>query len=526
MSFCSTKIFQTRLFAAIRDISECICNFNRPERDVLADVVNIMEQRFGVYATRIILSGEDVSDIIVACCEELNAVAESKSKKNSSRGPGISRKVRASGEPVILTGIKTNSVYSKCRRMSNYLKDNKSSTLVCVPIVYNGCCIGTLSSMFDDNPASDFSIEQNTLSIIAGLIANVVSSKRELILEKQRLANENISLRSLLEQQSGKPIIIGNSPAVKQVLDKVRQVAGYDTNVLLLGESGTGKELIAEAIHSQSVRAGKPLIKINCSAITTTLFESELFGHVKGAFTGAEIDRSGYIAKAEGGTLFFDEIGDFSSVIQVKLLRFFQERQYQKVGSNELIDADVRFIFATNLDMEDLVKSGKFREDLWYRISGFCISIPPLRQRVEDILPLANYYLAKYSKTSAKNINGFSSQSVDKLLSHQWSGNIRELQNWVEYAVLTCRGSVIESINLPDGRQKNIGLEDISMTLKDRLRLLEQDIVINSITAHDYHIESAAKTLGISARMLNYKIKDWKISIPRKRNPRQNNKDA
>ncbi len=516
--FCSTKVFQTRLFAAIRDISECICNFNRPEKDVLSDVIYIMEQRLGVYATRIILSGEKDSDIVVACCEELNSVANNKTEKDHSKGPGISRKVRTSGQPEIITGINTNSVYSKCRRMSNYIKDHQSSTLICVPIIYNGRCIGTLSSMFDDNPASDFTIEQNTLSIIAGLIANIVSSKRELIMEKQQLANENDSLRSQLEHQAGKLVIIGNSLAIRQVLDMVRQVAGYDTNVLLLGESGTGKELIAEAIHHHSSRSDKPIVKINCTAITGTLFESELFGHVKGAFTGADNEHDGYIARAEGGTLFFDEIGDFSPEIQVKLLRFFQERQYQKVGSNKLMNADVRFIFATNLDIEAMVKSGKFREDLWYRINSFCISIPSLSERVEDILPLANYFLTGFCQSCAKNISGFSPQAVDILLSHKWSGNIRELQNWIEYAVLTCRGNTVEAGNLPDSSQKSSGNNDkVNIALKERMRLFEQDIVLNSLAANDYHIESAAKSLGITARMLNYKVKDWKIKIPRKR---------
>ena len=520
-SFCGAKIFQARLFAAIHDISECICNFNRSDKDALADVISIMEKRLGNYGSRIIMACEADNDIVITCCDELNSVENSSNRKGKKGGPGISRKVRQTGEPAIITGIESNSVYAKCRRMSNHINAKTSSTLICVPIIYDGQCVGTLSSMFDDNPESDFSIEQNSLSIIAGLIANVVSSKRKLVLEKQQLAKENSDLRSLLSQQEGKPVIIGNSPAIQQVLAKVRQVAGYDTNVLLLGDSGTGKELIAETIHYQSSRASKPLVKINCTAVSSTLFESELFGHIKGAFTGAENDHEGYIAKAEGGTLFFDEIGEFSPEIQVKLLRFIQERQYQKVGSNELITADVRFVFATNRDMDEMVKSGVFREDLWYRISGFCINIPPLRERKEDIIPLANYYLVKYSRICGKDILGISDNAIDVLLANKWNGNIRELQNWIEYGVLTCRGNVLEVDNLPGDAGDDLDSGQVNITLKERLKAFEQDIVLNTVAANNNHIESAAKSLGISARMLNYKIKDWNISIKRKRHNKE-----
>ena len=217
---------------------------------------------------------------------------------------------------------------------------------------------------------------------------------------------------------------------------KIHQVAASDTTVLIRGESGTGKELVASAIHYTSPRAKKPFVKVNCAALNENLLESELFGHEKGAFTGASVRRAGRLEEAEGGTLFLDEIGDFSPAIQVKLLRVLQEREFERVGSNQTLKANVRIIAATNQDLEARSSEGQFRQDLYYRINVFPIMLPPLRERKDDILLLADHFVAKYAKKMGKDVRRISTPAINMMLAYHWPGNVRELENCIEYAVL------------------------------------------------------------------------------------------
>lgn len=507
-------IFQARLLSVIREVSEIICNFNRHEYDILTDVINIIESKLETYGTRIVLSSSDQKDLVVACCHELTGdVADT--QDNFKELDIISRKVRTSGHPVVICDVPDGLVTHYCKKSSKNTDRVQTSTLICIPIIYQGKCSGSLSCMLNSNPENDFSYELNGLSIIAGLIANVVSSQRELLRERQLLQSDNDRLRSLLSLPESNISVVGESASMRAVLDRAKQVAVYNTTIFLQGESGTGKELIADAIHFQSERSGNAIVKLNCSALNSSLFESELFGHVKGAFTGADQDHFGYISQAEGGTLFFDEVADFSPEIQVKLLRFIQERKYQPVGSSKDVEANVRIVVASRMNLPELVGKGKFREDLWYRINGFIISIPPLRERREDILPLANYYLKRYARNADKDITSFSQQAIDALLNHSWPGNVRELQNWIEYAILTCSDDIIEFWNLPPARDCDKVESYKPETLKHRLSSIEKEIVLTALRTHGNHIHSAAKELGITARMLNYKIKEWDIDITR-----------
>ncbi|MBD3166084.1 AAA domain-containing protein, partial [bacterium] len=237
--------------------------------------------------------------------------------------------------------------------------------------------------------------------------------------------------------------IIGNSNEMQAVYQRIHQVARSETTVVIRGESGTGKELVASAIHYSSDRADKPFIKVNCAALSENLLESELFGHEKGAFTGALYQRAGRIEEAEGGTLFLDEIGDFSPAIQVKLLRVLQEREYERVGSNATVKADVRIIAATNRDLEADVEDGRFRQDLYYRINVFPIYIPALRDRREDILQLVDYFAAKYARQMGKDIHRISTEAINMMVAYHWPGNVRELENCIEHAVLLSNDGVV-----------------------------------------------------------------------------------
>src|SRR6266478_6444791 len=315
-----------------------------------------------------------------------------------------------------------------------------------VPLVVGGKSIGTLNvGSTERNQYSDEDLEtlQETANQVALAVANMLSYE-EIVELKGRLENENVCLQEEIRTEHNFEEIIGNSPALLAALRKVEQVAPTDSTVLINGETGTGKELIARAIHDRSARKNRPLLKVNCSAISAGLVESELFGHVKGAFTGAFERHIGRFELADGGTIFLDEIGELPLGTQVKLLRVLQEREFEPVGSNRPVKVDVRVIAATNRNLPESIKAGDFRSDLYYRLNVFPIDVPPLRQRGTDISQIAMFFLARFSKKFGKKIQGMPRATVDRLMSYSWPGNIRELQNVIERAVILSQSSVLE----------------------------------------------------------------------------------
>lgn len=267
--------------------------------------------------------------------------------------------------------------------------------------------------------------------------------------ERKQLVSENVQLKQNIDEISRFHEIVGNSPAILRVLEQVQLVSQSDTNVLIRGASGTGKELLARAIHAGSPRRYMPIVVVNCGALSEGVLESELFGHEKGAFTGAHYRRKGKLEMADGGTLFLDEIGDISLKTQVDLLRVLEDRKISRVGGNTLIPVDFRLIAATNRDLEAMVADGRFREDLYYRLNVFSITIPPLRERREDIPPLAEHFLQKFAHTMNKPVTGFSREAMNLMTAYEWPGNVRELQNAVERAVLVCKTKEIAPADLP-----------------------------------------------------------------------------
>ena len=315
-----------------------------------------------------------------------------------------------------------------------------------VPLIVGGRSIGTLNvGSTERNQYSDEDLEtlEETANQVALAVANMLSYE-EIVELKGRLENENVYLQEEIRTEHNFEEIIGNSPALLAVLRKVEQVAPTDSTVLINGETGTGKELIARAIHDRSARKNRPLLKVNCSAISAGLVESELFGHVKGAFTGAFERHIGRFELADGGTIFLDEIGELPLGTQVKLLRVLQEREFEPVGSNRPVKVDVRVIAATNRNLPESIKAGDFRSDLYYRLNVFPIDVPSLRQRGSDISQIAMFFLARFSKKFGKKIQGMPRATVDRLISYPWPGNIRELQNVIERAVILSQSSVLE----------------------------------------------------------------------------------
>jgi DNA-binding NtrC family response regulator len=329
-------------------------------------------------------------------------------------------------------------------------------------------------------------------------------------LRHQNLEVENVAMRQQLQTKFGLENIVGQSPAMREVFDIVRQVASSRATVLLLGESGTGKELIAKAIHQLSPRAKLPMVTVHCAALPATLLESELFGHEKGAFTGAHEKRVGRFEQAQGGTLFLDEIGEIDPTLQVKLLRFLGERTFERVGSNKTLTADVRLITATNKNLEDQVKAGKFREDLFFRLRVVEIKLPPLRERKEDLPLLAKTFLNEFAMENSKKVNDFTPDAFEALMNYPWPGNVRELRTAVESAVVLSRGERISLRDLPATIREAEGASSHPARLPAQADLTvaeaEKRLIIRALKECDSNRTLAAGKLGMSRRTLHRKL--------------------
>jgi Nif-specific regulatory protein len=303
---------------------------------------------------------------------------------------------------------------------------------------------------------------------------------------------------------------------MKHVYDQVSQVARSNATVLLRGESGTGKEMIANAIHYNSLRSKRPLVKLNCAALPDTLIEAELFGHEKGAFTGADRFKKGRFELAEGGTLFLDEIGDLPLQTQIKLLRVLQEREFERLGGTETIKTNIRLITATNKNLEEAIAKGEFREDLYYRLNVFTIFLPPLRERRSDILLLAEHFLEKYEQEHGKRIRRISTPAIDMLMAYHFPGNVRELENAIERAVLVCDANVIHGHHLPPTLQTaEVSGTVTNLTLKSAVEAFEKAMIQDTLKSTRGNIAKAARQLDSTERILAYKIKSYGIDTRR-----------
>jgi two-component system response regulator HydG len=332
-------------------------------------------------------------------------------------------------------------------------------------------------------------------------------------LEGRRLRGEATELRARLREKLRFDNIVGSSPAMQAVLDIVAQVGPTKASVLITGESGTGKELVAQAIHQTSPRHAEPFVKLHCASLAETILESELFGHEKGAFTGAQGRREGRFMQADGGTLFLDEIGEISPAIQVKLLRFLQEKTFERVGGNETLKVDVRIIAATNRDLAAEVATGGFREDLFYRLNVVNVEVPPLRARPGDLMPLATHFLKRFAKENGKPIEGFGDDAVKRIMGYRWPGNVRELENVIERAVVLCDGRELTAKHLPEGvgTSGRGGVHIPGSTLEE----IERHAILTTLEACGAHTAKAAEMLGMSVRKIQYKLHEYGVVFQR-----------
>jgi len=426
-------------------------------------------------------------------------------------GEGITGRVIETGKGVAIPKISDEPMFLD-RTASRKTKQIQELSYICVPVKKGNQVIGALSV---DRPFEEsYSLKEGKklMSVVATMIAQHVVNLETIRLEKEQLREENQRLRKELENKYRITNIIGNSNKMREVYQMISQVSKSNATVLIRGESGTGKELTANSIHYNSNRAKNAFIKVNCASLPANLIESELFGHEKGAFTGAIKKKLGKFELAHMGTIFLDEIGSISLDVQVKLLRILQEKEFERVGGHKTIKADVRIVAATNKNLEQAVEDETFRGDLYYRLNVFPIYMPPLRERKTDILLLADYFLEKYAKENNKDIRRFSTPAIDMLMEYHWPGNVRELENCIERAVLLCEEGVIHSYHLPPTLQTGVESDTLpALSLEDAVGNLEREMIIDALKNTRGNISLAAKILRTTVRKFSYKAEKYDV---------------
>jgi Nif-specific regulatory protein len=427
-------------------------------------------------------------------------------------GEGVTGKVIESGKAVAIPKISQEPHFLN-RTMIRRSRPSQEISFICVPIKKGKQIIGAISvdKPYDESYALKGG--EHLMQVIATMIAHHVINLETIRVEKEKLRDENRRLRRELKNKYSINNIVGNSNKMREVFQMISQVSGSNANVLVRGESGTGKELVANSIHYNSPRAKGPFVKVNCAALPANLIESELFGHEKGAFTGAIKQKMGKFELADKGTIFLDEIGSIGLDVQVSLLRILQEREFERVGGHRTIKTDVRVVAATNKNLEQAVEEESFRGDLYYRLNVFPIYMPPLRERKTDILLLADFFLEKYARENSKDIRRFSTPAIDMMMDYHWPGNVRELENCIERAVLLCEGGVVHSYHLPPTLQTGLESDTLSvLSMEEAVAKLEREMLIDALKNCRGNVTKAAALLKTTVRKFSYKAKRYNLS--------------
>lgn len=495
----------------LQEISQALVSVNAEE--ALNQVLNILSEKLGMTRGTIVLLDAN-GELTIQVAHGLNE--EQKLKGRYKVGEGVTGKVVETGKPMVIPKISEEKLF--LNRTGSRDEESKNLTsFVCVPIKMGNIIMGAFSVDKLFSKDTSFDEDLRLLTIISSMIAQAIRMGNEFKEQREKLQSENIHLKQELREKYNITNIIGNSSKMLAVYEQINQVAQSNATVLIRGESGTGKELAAHAIHYNSLRSEKPFVKINLAALPESLIETELFGHEKGAFTDAHQSRIGRFEKANGGTIFLDEIGDLSPAMQVKLLRVLQEKEIERVGGSETIAVNVRIIAATNRDLEKAIIENKFREDLYYRLNVFSIFLPPLRERKTDIVLLANHFINKFAQENAKDIRRISTPAIDMLMAYHWPGNVRELENVIERAVLLCKDKVIHGYHFPPTLQSSEYQKETidELGLKDLVSNYEKELIIENLKRTRGNCSKAAKLLKTTERIFNYKVKQFDLD-PRK----------
>ncbi len=496
-----------------------------PLNSIMYKVLQILEHQAGMKRGMISILSSEGEKLVV---DIAYGIGDNEKQRGIYKlGEGVTGQVAKTGKPVIVPKIREDESFLN---RTGARKDIPPEDLafLCVPVKFGSSVLGALSV---DRVAVQEEItlegELTFLQTVADLIARTVDQRRKEQELLSALRRENHELRLILENRGRPDEMIGNSGSMREVYRYIAQVAPSSTTVLIRGETGTGKELVARAIHQKSAFREGPFIAVNCAALPESLLESELFGHEKGAFTGAHMTRIGKFEAAHNGTLFLDEIGELSPSAQGRLLRAIQEREFQRIGGVEPIHVKVRLITATNRDLERDVIDNKFREDLFYRLNVFTIVLPPLKERGADVLLLADHFVKKYSNLHRKAIERISTPAIEMLSGYSWPGNVRELENVIERAVLVAEANVIEGHDMPPSVQQSAqGFTPLSGDFETRVNAYERELIIDALKDTGGNQTEAAKILGTTKRIIQYKIEKLQIDYRKFRSSKGNGNNS
>lgn len=420
-------------------------------------------------------------------------------------GEGIAGWVAEHSQSLIVNDVETDSrFYGEISRSIGF----PTYSILAVPMLVRDTCVGVLEIINKKDKKYFTQEDLQWLEIFAVQAAIAIENARYL----ERAREEIGYLREQIDIDKGYHVLVSASPLIKEKLELIERVAPTDSSVLILGESGVGKELFAEQLHLRSSRRTGPFVRVNCAALPEGLLESELFGHVKGAFTDAVQNRRGRFELADGGTIFLDEIGDLPLKLQAKLLRVLQQKTFERVGSSETVTVDVRIVAATNRDIETLVEKGEFRSDLYYRLNVLPLYVPPLRQRKEDIPALADHFLKKFGRETKKQFRGFTDQAMELMLSYAWPGNVRELENAVERSCVIAKDQCIGVQDLLLGGRAEGGDPYAGKSLKDSLAIFKRHFIRRALEDHEWNQTETSKVLDIQRTYLSRLIKELSIN--------------
>ena len=429
-------------------------------------------------------------------------------------GEGITGEVVATGRSIVVPDVEREPRFLH-RTVRRTADQGEAVSFVCVPILLDHQPVGAISVDLPGRLLHDSNHLLRFLNVVSSLVALALRTQRPAEAARRSLEQENQTLKRELRERYDFDHLVGTSGPMRELLAQVAQVSATSASVLLRGESGTGKELVAHAIHYNSPRAGGPFIRVNCAALPETLMESELFGHERGAFTGAMARKKGRFELAHGGTLFLDEIGELSQSTQAKLLRVLQELEFERVGGSETLRVDVRLIAATNRDLEAAIAERRFRDDLYYRLNVFPLFLPPLRDRKPDILLLADHFVEKYARAHDRPVQRITTPAIDMLIRYHWPGNVRELENVIERAIVVCDGTAIHGRHLPPTLQTLEASDAAPGSLKAAVGQLERDLLQDALKTTRGSVAEAARLLATTERILRYKLRRYQIQPAR-----------
>ncbi len=512
---CKTGECRVNVLPLLYQISQILTE-SEDMANTLAIILNIMEQRMHIVRGAVELYDWQSGSILI----REGFGQEQSERANRATAQNIATTVRDTGKAVVVARLHgavpqltKEQAPGKAAKGGDKAQNGPILPMICVPIIQGRKVLGTISAERHYENRRLLKQDMELLATIGSMIGPAAELYMLENVKKVQLESENRRLQSALKEKFKPDNIIGNSKCMQEVYELIEKISSTKTTVLILGESGVGKELVANAIHYNSPNAEGPFVKFNCAALPENIVESELFGHEKGSFTGAVSLRKGRFEQADGGTIFLDEVGELTLPVQAKLLRILQERTFERVGGNKPVKVDLRIIAATNRNLADMVERGEFREDLFYRLNVFPITIPALRERGSDIIALADYFTARFAAESGKYIKRISTPALNMLMSYNWPGNVRELENIIERSVILSDDGVIHGYNLPPSLQTSEETgTSFGCGLEAKLSAVEYEMIVESLKTHRGNMTEAARELNLTRRILGLRMAKYDIN--------------